>query len=160
MGQAISHDFDFVFGRWQIHNRKLRNVLDRHCDEWVEYGATAEAAPILGGLGHTDRIFVSDPPDGESFEGFTLRLFDPATETWRIWWTSTRAPGVLDPPVVGRFVDGCGRFECDDVIGGDAVRVRFEWFADEVAPVWQQSFSYDSGATWRVNWVMTLTRPA
>src|SRR3712207_4767422 len=96
-------DFDFVFGRWHVRNRKLRDNTDPACDEWVEFDATSEAFPVLDGLGHLDRITVPDPPDGAPFEGMTLRLFDPATATWSIHWSSTRAPGRLDPPVVGRF---------------------------------------------------------
>jgi hypothetical protein len=153
-----SRDFDFVHGHWLIHNRKLRDNTDPACEEWVEFEATGHAAPILRGSGNVDQMFVPDPPDGDSFEGFTLRIFDPAARTWRIWWSSTRAAGKLDPPVVGRFTDGHGIFECDDVIGGHSVRVRFEWFADASAPTWQQSFSYDEGATWKLNWVMSFSR--
>jgi len=88
----------------------------------------------------------------------TLRLFDPALDTWSIWWSSTRAPGHLDPPVVGRFTDAQGVFECDDVVGGRPVRLRFRWTADDDAPEWRQFFSYDSGATWRENWQMSFSR--
>jgi hypothetical protein len=151
-------DFAFLQGSWTVHNRKLRDVTDPACEEWVEFDATSEVFPVLGGWGHIDRMTVPDPPDGPAFEGMTLRLFDPALETWSIWWSSTRAPGHLDPPVVGRFTDGHGVFECDDVVGRRPVRLRFDWQADDRTPAWRQSFSYDSGATWRENWQMTLSR--
>ena len=66
--------------------------------------------------------------------------------------------GQLDPPVVGRFVNDQGTFECDDVVGGHLVKVRFLWRADVVVPAWRQFFSYDGGASWKLNWVMTLSR--
>ena len=151
--------FDFIYGKWQVHNRKLVDVTDPDCEEWVEFDACSEAFPVLEPYGHVDRIYVTDPPDGDSFEGFTLRLFDPASDTWRIWWSSTRAPGVLDPPVHGRFGHDHGVFECEDVIAERHVIVRFEWLtANPNAPRWQQSFSYDSGQTWKLNWVMDLRR--
>ena len=154
------HDFDFVFGSWHVHNRKLRDNTDPACDEWVEFAATSEAFPLLGGAGHLDRIHVVEPPDGPPWEGFTLRLFDPAAGTWSIHWSSTRVPGRLDPPVVGRFTDGLGVFEGEDVLAGRPVRLRFEWRTDPDRPTWTQSFSWDDGATWRPNWTMTLSRPA
>ncbi|HTW18784.1 MAG TPA: hypothetical protein VME70_01060 [Mycobacteriales bacterium] len=155
---AISHDFDFVFGRWNVHNRKLRDVTDPDCTEWVEFEATSEAFPILEGVGHVDRIYVPDPPDGPPFEGFTLRLYDAESAAWSIWWSSTRAPGRLDPPVVGRFADGVGEFGCEDVVAGRPVRVRFTWTTNEVHPVWRQAFCDDGATDWRTNWEMTLTR--
>jgi hypothetical protein len=155
------HDaFDFIFGRWTVRNRKLVDVTDPACEDWVEFEASSEAYPVLGGYGHVDRIYVEDPPDGQSFEGFTLRLFEPASRAWRIWWSSTRAPGILDVPVEGRFEGGRGVFECEDEIAGHRVGVRFEWLtADPEAPRWQQSFSYDRGRSWRPNWTMELRRP-
>jgi hypothetical protein len=150
------HDFDFIFGSWHIRNRKLADVTDPGCDEWVEFDATSRAEPILGGLGHVDRMFADE------FEGYTLRQVDPVTGTWRIWWASTRNPGHLDPPVEGSWTDGRGTFLCEDVIRDAKVTVRFEWThaADGATACWEQSFSYDDGATWRVNWTMNLTRTA
>jgi hypothetical protein len=153
-----NHDFDFIIGRWSVHNRKLRDVTDPECSDWVEFEATSEAFNVLAGIGHVDRMFVPDPPDGAPFEGFTLRLFDPALSTWSIWWSSTRAPGRLDPPVVGAFSDGIGVFTCHDVIAGRPTEVRFEWTEDKAHPVWRQAFSADAGASWRTNWEMTLSR--
>jgi hypothetical protein len=162
---AMSDDgrsqFDFIFGRWRVHNRKLVDVSDPGCEEWVEFEAVSEALPVLERYGHVDRMYVKDPPDGGSFEGFTLRLFDPASGTWAIWWSSTRAPGTLDPPVQGRFEGDHGVFECEDLIAGRRVVVRFEWLtASKDSPRWQQSFSYDGGETWKLNWVMDLERVA
>lgn len=152
-------DFDFVFGDWAVHNRKLTDVTDPTCTEWVEFEARSHVEPILGGLAHIDRFWAEAPPGGSAFEGLTLRQFDPIEEVWRIWWASTRAPGHLDPPVVGRWVDGRGVFVCDDVLGGHAVKVRFEWTHDSPDTArWQQSFSYDDGETWRTNWIMSFTR--
>lgn len=146
-------DFDFVFGHWHVHNRKLADVTDPACEEWIEFDATSAAEPVLGGLGHTDRIWT------DAFEGFTLRQFDPGARVWRIWWASSGRPGHLDPYVEGAFTDGVGQFFCDDVLGGHRVKVRFRWTTRDVnAPRWEQAFSYDDGATWRTNWTMDLTR--
>lgn len=146
-------DFDFIFGRWRVHNRKLADVTDPGCQEWIEFNATAEAVPILNGLGHIDRIWT------DTFEGFTLRQFDPEAGVWRIWWASSARPGHLDPPVEGAFSDGRGRFFCDDILAGRAVKIRFEWTTPTPETArWEQAFSYDGGATWRVNWTMDLAR--
>jgi hypothetical protein len=154
------HDFDFVSGVWHLRNRKLVNVLDPECDEWVEFDAMATGDVRLYGLGNTDRMLIKAmPPAGDPYEGMTLRLFDPQEKVWRIWWTSSRFPGVLDPPVVGRFSEGVGRFYCDDVINGTPVKVRYEWSDTTTdTPKWNQAFSYDGGETWKANWYNWFTR--
>lgn len=153
-----ANDFDFIFGQWNVHNRKLRDNTDPACDEWVEFDATSEAFPVLGGVGHIDQIVFPDPADGPPFVGMTLRLFDPAEEQWRIWWCSTRAAGRLDPPMIGSFDAEHGVFFGEDTVGGRPILLRFDWQADPESPRWEQRFSFDKGDSWILNWIMELTR--
>ena len=60
-------DFDFILGCWSVRNRKLRDVTDPSCTEWVEFDATAQAEPMLGGLGHVDRLWTEASPGEEPF---------------------------------------------------------------------------------------------
>jgi hypothetical protein len=153
------HDFDFLPGRWQIENRKRVRPLVQGDDEWIEFEAVGEAMPILGGLGNIDRYRAPDFPGRPGFEGFTLRLYEPRTDLWRIWWASTANTGPLEEPVIGRFDGDVGRFECDDIIDGVALRVRYEWKVlgpDDAS--WEQLFSFDGGETWDSNWQMRSTR--
>ena len=41
------HDFDFIFGEWVVHNRKLRDVTDPACADWVEFEAISERGGVL-----------------------------------------------------------------------------------------------------------------
>jgi len=152
------HDFDFFFGSWQQANRKRVNLLEVD-SEWVEFESSTDAGPILGGLGNIDTFDAPQFPGRPGFKGFSLRLFEPETGLWRIWWASTIGNGQLEPPVIGRFRDGIGLFECDDVIDGVSVKVRFTW--RDITPdsaTWEQSFSFDGGATWDTNWITRHTR--
>src|SRR4029079_17688729 len=40
------HDFDFLFGAWQIANRKRANPLVPGDDEWIEFDSFSVAQPI------------------------------------------------------------------------------------------------------------------
>lgn len=152
------HDFDFLFGRWRLHNRRLADLLDRDCAEWVQFEATGQAYPILGGLGNIDSFSATAvPPSGRPLEAITLRLFDPATRLWRIWSASTSRAGHLDPPMEGRFSNGHGRFLGNDMLGDQLVTVRFLWKdITATSARFEQAFSYDDGQSWLTNWIVTL----
>jgi hypothetical protein len=134
-------DFDFLHGSWAIHNRRLDRPL-AGSTEWREFASTAIVRPILHGLGNADTITVPDLPGVGAFEGATLRLFDPEARRWSIFRASTRRPGHLDPPLVGRFVDGHAVFDGEDSHDGIAVAVRFHWDRDgDRSARWEQSLA-------------------
>jgi hypothetical protein len=152
-------DFAFLVGRWRVANRQLADYFDPSCDEWREFESACESRAILGGLGNCDTYEIPDYPGQSEYRGFALRLFDPEDRVWRIWWASTVGSGHLDTPVVGRFENGRGRFECGDVFQGRTFTMRYEW--TDITPTsarWEQSFSFDGGESFRPNWTMLFER--
>jgi hypothetical protein len=152
-----THAFDFLVGTWRIANRGLAEMLVGST-EWEEFPSTAVAQRFFDGGGSFDTIHF--PTKGWS--GMSLRLYDPELDEWTIYWASSRT-GLLQPPVVGRFVDGRGEFYGDDTHdgtpSGTPVRVRYVWseITDSSAR-WEQAFSVDGGETWETNWIMHFTR--
>jgi len=156
--RASMHDFDFLHGSWNVHNRYLQGRL-RPSTEWIEFDAHSEVQPLLNGLGQLDRY--SAMRDGHAIEGVTLRLFNPATGGWSLHWADTVNPGVLLPPMVGRFTGDVGEFFGDEFVNGKKVLCRFCWTrTNPASPRWEQAFSDDGGKTWETNWIMTFTRGA
>jgi hypothetical protein len=153
--RATKHDFDFLLGSWKVHNRYLKGRM-RQSTEWIEFEAQSDVQPLLNGLGDLDRYRAVR--DGESIEGVTLRLFNPATGEWSIHWADTVRAGVLLPPMVGRFVGDVGQFFGDEMVDGKKVLCRFLWTRTKTSsPHWEQAFSDDGGKTWETNWIMTFT---
>ena len=150
------HDFDFLLGGWKIRNRKLQRPL-AGCDKWDEFEATHDFHRILLGLGNFD-IFSAEL-DGKPFEGFTLRLFDPKTRLWTIYWADSKAVA-LDSGKVGSFDGDIGEFFAREMLDGKDIIVKFHWDkrAPE-APVYSAAFSADGGRTWEWNWFAYFERP-
>jgi hypothetical protein len=155
---ATPDDFNFLFGSWRIHNRRLDDPLG-NSESWSEFEASSEAYPILSKLGNVQTYDAPEFPGRPGFQGYALRLLDPEAELWRIWWASTAGRGQLDSPVMGGFRDGVGQFDGKDVIDGREVHVRFLWTEiTEASARWEQSFSLDGGETFIPNWLMLHER--
>ena len=61
---------------------------------------------------------------GEPFEGMTLRLFNPKTKLWSIYWADSNVV-VLDVPQVGSFDGDTGRFYAKDIYDGKEIIVQY-----------------------------------
>jgi hypothetical protein len=138
-------DFDFYIGKWKIHNRKLKTRLN-HCTDWLEFEAMDETRSLLNGLGNMNEYRTQF--DGVPLAGMTLRLFNPKTKLWSLYWADGKA-GVLDIPVVGSFDGNIGKFYAKDVCEGKNIIVLFHWDkTNPEVPIWSQAFSTDQGKTW------------
>src|SRR6266566_2008076 len=106
-------DFDFLVGKWKMHNRRLNKRLE-DCKDWTEFESSDENVKILSGTADMDTYSTTEMPgqEGKSFEGVTLRLFNPKTRLWSLYWVASNV-GVLDPPVVGSFENRVGHFFCE-----------------------------------------------
>jgi hypothetical protein len=154
---TTANDFDFLLGSWRISNRRLKELLVGS-DEWDEFPSTSVAQPFFDGAGSFE--LVDFPTKG--WKGMSVRLFDPEREEWTIYWANNRT-GLLQAPVVGRFVDGRGEFYGDDTHDatpeGTPVRARYLWTEiTERSARWEQAFSVDGERTWETNWIMELER--
>jgi hypothetical protein len=150
------HDFDFELGTFRIHLSRLENPLSGST-KWVEFDGTSVTRKLWDGRSQIEQ-FETDSPSTGHIEGLTLRLYNPQSHQWRLYWANAKI-GILDPPTVGQFKDGVGVFVCQDTINGKTVLIRFVWSKITANSAhFEQSFSPDGGKTWEVNWITDQTR--
>src|SRR5437763_7949167 len=143
------NDFDFLVGKWKMHNRHLDKRL-ANCRDWKEFDSSDVNTKILNGAADMDTYSTTQFPGmgGKLFEGLTLRLFDPKTRLWSLYWIASNT-GKRDPPVVGSFAqNGVGRFFGRATLNGKRILVVFRWDArNKERPVGGQAISAHTGKT-------------
>ena len=153
--QDGNHDFDFEIGSWNIHLTRLADRL-AGSKTWVKFDGTSVTQPIWNGRADLEQ-FETDSTEGH-IEGLSLRLYDPQSHQWRIYWSNSKN-GTLEPPMIGEFQNGRGEFYCQDMWKGRAVLVRYIWTGTATkSPHFEQSSSGDGGKTWEVNWITNQER--
>src|SRR5256886_2246922 len=77
-GTSSPSDFDFLVGKWKMHNRRLNKRLEG-CKEWTEFESSDENFKILSGTADMDTYSTIEMPgqEGKLFEGVTLMLLNP-----------------------------------------------------------------------------------
>jgi hypothetical protein len=120
------HDFDFLVGSWRIHLKRLVRRL-AGSTEWVEFDGTLICRQVLGGRGEVEEFNVDSPEKNIHIQGMALRLYNPQSRQWSIYWVDG-SKGTLDlPPMVGQFSNGRGEFYDQEVFEGRSIYVRFLW---------------------------------
>jgi hypothetical protein len=156
---AGSRAFDFLLGDRKVINRRLVKRL-QGCDEWETFEAWQTNCTLPGRIGNLDDFIAGSWRPG--YVGLSLRLFNPQTGLWSIFWLDNQTggldrSGLMLPPVVGKFENGTGVFEGKDELDGRPIRVRYTWSdVDTARPRWEQAMSGDDGKTWEMNWSMVF----
>jgi hypothetical protein len=150
------NNFDWLHGIWQTTQRKTKPLSGG--DEWETTDGTLTCHNLFDGAANVDEV---DLP-GFGFKGISLRLLNPETQEWSIYWVNSRNGQLALPPVVGHFDEnGVGEFFSDEEYEGRPVRVRYRWSNITATTArWEQAFSTDEGETWETNWESDFTRPA
>ena len=149
------NDFDFLIGTWKVHHRTLKKRLNGST-EWQEFEGETVDRKILNGLGNMDENLIHAQTG--SVHAMTLRLFNPESKEWSIYWSTDRT-GTLDVPVIGGFTDGWGEFYSQEVFDGRHIYSRFIWSKiTSNSCQWEQAYSEDGGKTWETNWIMEFER--
>jgi hypothetical protein len=147
--------FDFAAGRWKERTVRLLEPLSRS-HTWVKMDGVSVDKTIWNGRANIVEL-ESDGPKGH-LELMSLRLYNPRTRQWSLYFATSRV-GVVSDALVGAFKDGHGEFFGNDTFKGRTILVRFR--IDALAPNAarsEQAFSNDGGQTWEVNWVNEYTR--
>jgi len=148
--------FDSHMGAWRARHRRMKERLADNT-EWIEFDGSCVMQPLVGGAANMDDNVFNMP--GGAFRGVSMRVFDPKTKTWAIWWLDSRYPHTLDPPMIGSFEDGVGAFFADETFNGRPIKVRFLWSnITATTRQWEQAFSPNGGRTWETNWTTHFTR--
>lgn len=152
------HDFDFLVGSWKFHLKRLQQRLVGSTD-WLEFDGTTVCRQVLGGRGEVEEMNVDNPEKQMHIQGLALRLYNPQSHQWSIYWANA-ADGVLEPnPMVGQFINGRGEFYNQQVYAGKTIYARFIWTdTNTSSPHFEQAFSTDGGKTWETNWITTQTK--
>jgi len=150
------HDFDFELGTWNIHLKKLMRPLTGSTT-WVEFDGSSVTRKVWDGRAQLEQ-FETDSSIAGHIEGLTLRMYNPQSHEWRLYWANNKN-GIMDPPQIGEFNNGRGEFYAQDILNGKSILIRFVWSnTTTITPHFEQSFSDDGGKTWEVNWITDQTR--
>jgi hypothetical protein len=153
--ESGQHDFDPLIGNWKYHLKRRMKPLTGSSN-WVEMDGTGFCYKLWNGRAQLDTIEVEGPTG--HIEGLTLRLFNPKSHQWRLYWANSK-DGVVAVPQIGQFKNGHGEFYAQDDLDGKNIFERFDWTnLGTNSPHFEQSFSDDGGKTWEANWITDQTR--
>jgi hypothetical protein len=149
------HDFDFNFGVWNSHIRRLLHPLSGSTES-MELTGTVTVRKVWGGKAALEEI-EADGPKGH-WEGLTLFLYNPKAHQWSQSFFNS---ATVEPsqPLIGSFKDGRGELFSQDTLNGRTILVRGTWA--DITPNshrYEESYSDDGGKTWETAFSASLTR--
>ena len=149
------HDFDFNFGVWKTHIRRLTHPLSGST-EFIELKGTVTVRKVWDGRTQLEEI-EADGPKGH-WEGLTLFLYSPQAHQWSQTFASSTM-GTFAGSLIGEFKDGRGELFSQDTFDGRSILVRGVWSGiTPNAHRYEEDYSGDGGKSWEPVFVADLTR--
>jgi hypothetical protein len=154
-GRDGQHDFDFNFGVWRTH---IKRILDPFSSttQSIELNGTVTVRKVWDGRAQLEEI-EADGPNGH-WEGLTMFLYNPQAHQWSQTFTNSKI-GILQPPLIGSFKDGRGELFAQDTFKDRSILVRATW--SDIQPNshhFEEDYSQDGGKTWAPAFIAALTR--
>lgn len=156
--QDGQHDFDWMIGSWKATLKRLEKPLTGSTT-WVEFEGTQVTKHLWGGRAVMDEFSVNNPTTKTRVDGLTVRLYNPKSRQWSIYWANANNGAFSLPATVGGFKNGRGEFYDHEDYQGRMILVRYVW--SDITPTsahFEQAFSVDGGQTWEVNWISDIKR--
>lgn len=149
------HDFDFNFGVWRTHIRRLAHPLSGSTDS-IELNGTVTVRKIWNGRAQLEEI-EADGPKGH-WQGLTLFLYNPQSHQWSQTFANS-AMGTFAGTLTGEFKESRAELFSQDTFDGRSILVRGAW--SEITPNahrYEEAYSADGGKTWEAVFTADLTR--
>jgi hypothetical protein len=149
------HDFDFNFGVWHTHIRRVLDPLSGSSNS-IELNGTVTVRKIWNGRAQLEEI-EADGPSGH-WEGLTLFLYNPQARQWSQTFADSKK-GVMTIATIGSFKDGRGELFAQDTFHDKSILVRGVW--SDITPSshhYEESYSNNGGKTWAAAFIADLTR--
>jgi len=150
------HDFDFHFGTWKTHIRRLVHPLSGSTT-WVELDGTVTTRKVWDGRANLEELEAGNATT--HLKGLTLFLYNPESHQWSQNFANINSGTLSQTPLIGEFKDGRGELFDQETFNGRTILVRFVW--SDITPDShhvEQAFSDDGGKTWEPNFIANLTR--
>jgi hypothetical protein len=150
-----AHDFDFNFGVWHTHIKRIADPLSGATHS-IDLDGTVTVRKVWDGHAQLEEI-EADGPNGH-WEGLTLFLYNPQAHQWSQSFANSKN-GVLIAPLIGEFKDGRGELLAQDTFDGRSILVRAVW--SDIKPDshhFEEFYSADGGKTWSAAFIASLTR--
>ena len=149
------HDFDFNFGVWKTHIRRVPDPFSEPSKS-VELNGTVTVRKVWGGRGQLEEI-EADGPKGH-WEGLTTFLYNPQAHQWTQSFIDSSA-AELTTPLIGDFKDGRGELFAEETFHGKTILIRGVW--SEITPDahhFEEDYSNNGGKTWAPTFIAELYR--
>ena len=84
-----AHDFDFLIGNWKAHVRRLPDRLNGS-NTWDVYDGISNHKKILDSNANFEEFEVDSPEKHLHIKAQTLRLYNPESHQWSIYFARSR----------------------------------------------------------------------